>query len=154
MMKILHTAEAPGCEQMIEEMKQYAGIADDSRDAMLHNLFNAAVRRVQEYADKALVKSTVVLTVDLDETGRMARLYMGGGEIVRVEDSRGNAVPYEAVSKGMLKVSGNGVVEIEYVTDPSEADFDECKMTVYRYATAMFDGEPTDVLNSILNEVL
>lgn len=154
MLKILKMDDAPQCEEMIEELKQYAGIADDSRDAMLHNLLYSAVRRVQEYADKALVKSKVVVTVDASETDRMVRLYMGGGKIISVTDNDGNSVPYEAVKGNLLKVHAMGGVCIEYETEPSDSDFDECKVTVYRYATALFDGESTEVLNSILNEVL
>lgn len=154
MLKILHVDETPHCEEMIEELKQYAGIADDSRDALLHSLFYAAVRRVQEYADKALVKSQVVLTVNLDETGRMAALYMGGGKIVRVTDSQGNELAYEGISDDKLKVYGSGTVKVEYETEPDDADYQELKVVVYRYATALFDGESTDVLNSILNEAL
>lgn len=138
---------------MLEGFKQYASVPDGTRDALLRSLLRQAVRRVQEYADKALVRTRLQLEAEPGQD-RVVRLYMGGGEVVSVTRPGVGALDFEVLSRDKVKVPGRGAVVVEYVTEPVLEDVEVCTPTVYRYATALYDGETTETLNAILNEVL
>ena len=56
-------------ENFLEEFRQYASVPDNSRDALLLALLKTAVLKVQEFADRALVKCTVRQTARVPESG-------------------------------------------------------------------------------------
>ena len=143
----------PICPDWREAFKQYASVPDDGRDALLDTLLRSAILRVQEYADRAIVATNLRLTVDSGDSG-VVKLYEGGGEILSVNDETGGAVPFDPLPGHRLQLFVRNVpVVIEYRTQPLEGDAEGLKPTVYRYATALYDGEEQAVLDAILSEV-
>lgn len=140
---------------LLEEFKQYAGMPDSSRDAVLRGLLQSAILRVQEYGDKALLKCKARQISEMTESG-VIRLYLGGGDVEDVKDTiYGISVPYDALPGGKLRIlAACSGVEVTFETKPEPGELERAKATVLRYATALFDGDNTEVLNSILNEVL
>lgn len=141
---------------LLEEFKQYASMPDASQDSVLQGLLKSALLRVQEYGDRALIQCTARQIATIDEETGILQLYLGGGDVVSVTDTiDGNSVDYEAIAGGKLRVFARGrEVEVVFVASPVTGELERCKATVLRYATALFDGDNTEALNSILNEVL
>ena len=140
----------------LEPFKQYASVPDDSRDALLESLLKSAILRVQEYADRALLVCRVRQTGAPDAETGLFRLYLGGGEEVSVAlaDS-GETASYTQKTANLLAVPVYGApVVVEFTTVKDQAWREQAKPTVFRYATALYDGEPVEALNAILNEVL
>jgi len=142
------------CRTYLEQFKQYASVPDDSRDALLHQLLRSAVLRVQEFADTALATCTYRETVAVPANG-VVRLYMGGGELVSVEAQDGTEARYDPLPGGRLQMFfRDREAVITYTTQPEEGDRERLLPTVFRYATALYDGEEASVLNSILREAV
>lgn len=141
---------------LLEEFKQYASMPDGSRDAVLRGLLQSAILRVQEYGDKALLECVAKQVVTVPEDSGVIRLYLGGGDVESLKKtSDGNSVPFDPLPGGKLNVFVRGCeVEVVFRTKPVVGELERCKATVLRYATALYDGENTAALNSILNEVL
>lgn len=140
----------------LEAFKQYASVPDDGRDALLLSLLRSAIYKVQEYGDRALLRCRVRQTSRCDaETGQI-RLYLGGGEDLAVTyDYNGSEAPYVRNTANLITVQARGsIISVEFDTIPSESWRQEARATVFRYATALYDGADTPELNSILNEVL
>lgn len=148
------TSAQPFLNDLLDGFRQYAAIPEVCHEEMLLALLKTAVLKVQEYADRALVETKLELVDDIESSGDELKLYMGGGEIVSLTDASGNAVSYERLSDTRLKVLQSGTVKCVYITSPVETDRDLCRSAVLRYATALYDGDDKEVLNSILNEVL
>lgn len=140
----------------LEAFKQYASVPDDLRDDLLRRILRTAILRVQEYADRALIRCRVRQTGEADAKTGQIRLYLGGGEEISVTyDYGGEEAPYTQKTANLLVVSPRGsLVTVEFTTIPVESWLEQAQPTVFRYATAIYDGEALDVLNSILNEVL
>lgn len=143
-------------QSLIEEFKQYASMPDGSRDAVLVGLLKSAILRVQEYADAALVACTARQVAQLPDGSGTLRLYLGGGEVVSVRRmDGGDSMDFDSLPGGRLSVHGSGCeVEVVFRARPDVGNLERCRATVLRYATALYDGEGTEVLNSILNEAL
>ena len=142
-------------ETFLEEFRQYASVPDHSRDALLRSLLEAAVLKVQEFADRALVKCTVRQTARVPESG-VFQLYLGGGEVTSVSvPSSAWEASYVALAGDRLRISPTGLdAEVVFKAAPTASDLVKLKPTVFRYGTALYDGEDTDVLNRILLECL
>ena len=140
----------------LEAFKQYASVPDDGRDALLLGLLRSAIYRVQEYADRALLKCRVRQTGEADAKTGQIRLYLGGGEVVSVAyDYGGEEAPYTQNADDLLTVQARGsAVSVIFDTKPLRSWREEAQPTVFKLATAMYDGEDTATCNAILNEVL
>ena len=142
------------CRSLLEQFKQYASVPDDSRDALLVSLLRTALLRVQESADRALLTCTVKQTSIVPESSGIVKLYLGGGTIVSVTGAWRQAVPHDPLPGAKVQTFVRGqAVEITFVTEPLEETRNELLPSVFRYATALYDGEDAAVLASILNEV-
>ena len=149
------TVEDGFCRGLLEQFKQYASVPDDSRDALLVSLLRTALLRVQESADRALLSCTVRQTCLVPEATGKIRLYLGGGEIVSITGDWREPVPFDPLPGPYVQTYVRGkAVEVVFTTDPKEADRAELMPTVFRYATALYDGEDAAVLASILKEVV
>ena len=138
---------------MLEDLKQYASIPDDSRDAMLQRILRNAALRVQEYADRPFLETQLRVTAAVPEDTGIVRLYMGGGEIDGCVDAAGDFVPFDPLPGGRLLLYRRGIpVTVTYTTRPTDGDREALYHTVLRYATADYDGAETKELNSILSE--
>lgn len=143
------------CRGMLEEFKQYASIPDGSRDALLYRILKNAALRVQEYADKALLETTLRVTLPIPEPDGIVRLYMGGGDIQSLVDGNGNDIPFDPLPDGRLQLfRRGGTATVEYTTRPNEGDRVLLQQVVVRYATADYDGADTQELNRILSEAV
>lgn len=143
------------CSNLLGQLKQYASVPDDSRDALLDTLLRTAVQRVQEYADKALAVTTLRLTARVPEGTGILRLYQGGGDVTACKTDSGEEVPFDPLPGGRLQLFVRGAtVQVTYTTRPNEGDRQSLLPTVLRYATALYDGEEADALNRILTEGL
>lgn len=143
------------CANFLEEFKQYASVPDHSRDALLQSLLRTAILKVQEFADRALVRCTVRQTARVPESG-VFELFLGGGEVVSVSvPLSGWETSWRAMDGRRLRISPTGLdAEVVFRAEPKVADLVKLKPTVFRYGTALYDGEDTDVLNRILLECL
>ena len=140
------------CRSYLEQFKQYASVPDDSRDALLNSLLKAAVLKVQEFADTPIATCTYRVTAAVPASG-VVRLYMGGGDIVGLEDWDGESVRFDPLPGGKVQLFvRTGIVRITYETVPNDGDRERLLPTVFRYATALYDGEEQPVLNRILCE--
>ena len=147
--------EQPIPLSLLEEFKQYASMPDGSRDAVLRGLLQSAILRVQEYGDMALLECTAKQVAEVPEDSGVIRLYLGGGDVESLKTTNGgNNVAYDPLPGGKLNVFVRGCeVEVVFRAKPEAGELERAKATVLRYATALYDGESTIVLNSILSEV-
>ena len=151
----LISVEEGFCRGMLEDLKQYASIPDGSRDAMLDRILRNATLRVQEYADRALLETTLRVTLPIPEASGIVRLYMGGGDIISVVDGNGNDIPFDTLPDGRLQLfRRGGRATVLYTTRPTHGDREALRHTVLRYATADYDGATTKELNEILTEAV
>lgn len=151
-LEVIHVEDG-FCRGMLEDLKQYASIPDESRDAMLTRILRNAALRVQEYADRPFLETTLRVTAVPDAGNGIVRLYMGGGDIEGCTDAAGDFVPFDPLPGGRLLVyRRNAPVSITYTTRPTEGDREALYHTVLRYATADYDGAETQELNQILSE--
>ena len=141
------------CRSMLEQFKQYASVPDNSRDALLQQLLQSAVLRVQEFADRPIVRTKVQQTVTVPNGSGIVRLYMGGGDIESVTSEDGTELAFDPLPGGRLQLfRRSGTVTITFTTAPDEGEQARLLPTVFRYATALYDGEDSEVLNKILME--
>ena len=151
-LEVIHVEDG-FCRGMLEDLKQYASIPDDSRDAMLQRILRNAALRVQEYADRPFLETTLRLTAEVPAGTGIVRLYMGGGDISGCTDAAGDFVRFDPLPGGRVLCYQRGIpVTITYTTQPSEGDREALYHTVLRYATADYDGAETQELNAILSE--
>ncbi len=151
-LEVIHVEDV-FCRGMLEDLKQYASIPDDSRDAMLTRILRNAALRVQEHADRPFLETQLRVTAVVPEGSGIVRLYMGGGDISGCVDAAGDFVGYDPLPGGRVLVYRRGVpVSITYTTVPTDGDREALYHTVLRYATADYDGADTQELNSILSE--
>ena len=139
---------------LLAGFKAYASVADDNLDGMLKDLLRQAVLKVQEFADAAIVATKFKLEARAGRIGRIL-LYQGGGTVESVTEMDGiTDVDYTTIGKNVVCVPTIDAVLITYTTNPIAGEVARLTPTVYRYASALYDGAATDELNRILNEVL
>jgi hypothetical protein len=142
------------CRSRLEQFKQYASVPDDSRDALLASLLKTAVVKVQESANVAIAACTYRVTAAVPASG-IVRLYMGGGDITECVDADGDFVRFDPLPGARVQTFlRTGYVKVTYQTVPVEGERERLLSTVFRYGTALYDGEDPKVLNMILMEVL
>lgn len=129
-------------------LKSYASIPDDTQDAWLQICLNRAVLSVQEKADKSLVACT--LRVSDEDAMEGVRLYQSVKDIVSVTDGRG--VEHEFSQAGRMVYTMTEKAVVTYRTEPIQADIDSLLIVVYQYATALYDGQDSRTLASILEQ--
>lgn len=150
---------------MLEEFKQYASVpsGDDARDGLLTALLQAALVKVQEYADESCVPCRCMMQATVQPSRRMA-LYMRGGVIDSVTDmatgapvaygTSGNPSGTPGFAEVLTDLPAGRDIQVIYDTAPDPAALLRLKATVLRYATALYDGAAQDELGAILNAVL
>jgi|GEM_PF-3227108 len=140
------------CRSLLEQFKQYASVPDDSRDALLESLLRSSILLVQEFADKAIVPTTIRQTARVPEGSGIIRLYQGGGDILSVTVN-GEDASFDPLPGGRVQLYvRSGEAQVTYTTVPE--DLTKILPTVFRYATALYDGEEGDTLKKILMEAL
>ena len=146
-LNIIERAELPA--GWLEQMKSYAAVADGAQDSLLHSLLLRAVLRVQELADKSLLACTFELHEDEVEDNTV-RLYQTVSEVISVSTPVGHRLYWEPRANG-VRVYDSSVVVV-YRTEPRDVDIDDLLPVVFQYATALYDGQDTKTLASILSQ--
>lgn len=137
-------------DDVLTMLMRYAAVNDEGQKAILSSCLVRAMDMVQRYADRALLAGRwrVIAT----EHDGSIPVYMGG-MVENVTDRRGGAVPFEQVGN-RVNVDREAYVEVVFSTEVDKADMDVLLPVVLKYATALYDGEDTRVLNEILKEAL
>lgn len=143
---IIEKADTPAA--WLEQFKAYAGIADNAQDSLLQAILSKAVLSVQQKADRSLIACTFELYEDEVE-GNAVRLYQSVSQVVSVKHE-GNGVAYSFIGR-KVHVAHSPVI-VTYKTEPHLADIDTLLPIVYQYATALYDGEDSKTLASILSQ--
>jgi hypothetical protein len=143
---IIEKADTPAA--WLEQFKAYAGIADNAQDSLLQAIFSKAVLSVQQKADRSLIACTIELYEDEVE-GNAVRLYQTVSQVVSVTHE-GNGVAYSFIGRKVHVA--HSPVTVTYKTEPHLADIDTLLPIVYQYATALYDGEDSKTLASILSQ--
>lgn len=147
-LEVIETAQPTA--ETLEELKRYASVADDGQDTVLMSALVTAFDRVQRAADTALLEGRYRISAE-DHPG-IIHVYMGG-TVERVTDSLGLPVSFN--QRGYkVYVGTDGNVEVEYSTRVVPADYARLMPVVLQYATAIYDGQETITLNSILRQCL
>jgi hypothetical protein len=146
-LNIIERAEVPA--DWLEQMKTYAAVPDGAQDSLLSALLVRAVLRVQELANKSLLACTIELHED-DVEDNLVRLYQTVSEVVSVSTPVGHRLYWEPRSNG-IRVYEPSVV-VTYKTEPREGDVENLLPVVFQYATALYDGQDTKTLASILSQ--
>jgi len=138
---------------MREQFKQYASVPDNSRDALLENCLMRALLAVQASADIALLPCTLKLTVDDVAPGESFRLYQGGASIVSVQTEAGNITDY-VFDGGRISLRKKAQrLDVTYTNEVILPEAEKLMPVVWQYATALYDGETPETLNTILKQV-
>lgn len=132
--------------------KAFASVADDSQNALLESMLLRAVLRVQEMADRTILPCRLRLCEDGVENG-VVRLYQTVKTIDRVTDAEGNAVKWTRANRTLSCGMVDNVV-VEYTTEATEGNIHHLLPVVYQYATALYDGQDSRTLASILMQCL
>ena len=129
-------------------LKSYASIPDDTQDAWLQICLNRAVLSVQEKADKSLIPCTFCVQED-DATGGI-RLYQNVENIIGVRDAEGNGCSFSVAGRMVYVMTDKA--SVTYRTMPVQGNIDLLLPVVYQYATALYDGQDSRTLASILEQ--
>lgn len=128
--------------------KAYASVADDSQDMLLESLLLRSILRVQEMADKSILGCRFRLMENEVQNG-VVRLYQTVKTIDKVMDAEGNDIRWTKANRVISCGAVDNVV-IEYTTEANEGAIYELMPVVYQYATALYDGQDSRTLATIL----
>ena len=135
-----------GC---LDGFKAYAAISDESQDMLASSMLTRAMLRVQEQADRSLLPCTFRL--EDDEVDGLVRLYQNIDQIVSVKDGNGQAIAWTRAGR-TLSVGMVQSVVVEYTTKVEVGNVVDLLPVVYQYATALYDGQDSRTLASILEQ--
>jgi hypothetical protein len=145
-LNIIEKQEIPA--HWLQQFKAYASISDGVLDPMLAVILTKAVLSVQQKADRSLIACVFELKEDEVE-GNAVRLYQTVSQVISVTHG-GNEVAYSYIGR-KVHVAHSPVTVI-YQTEPRLADIDALLPIVLQYATALYDGEDSKTLASILSQ--
>lgn len=147
----LSSVASPTAAQ-VASFKEYASINAGS-DALLTDMLTRAMLAVQEWEDRSLLGATATLVVSQpDGICDPVHLYLTPGEITSVQNAAGDAIAYTLVGKELIPSFRTAAVKVVYTTSPAAGDVTALMPKVYRYATALYDGESSSTLARILQE--
>ena len=136
----------------IEELKQFANITGNTRDAELQVILNSAISKVEDIADVSLSANTFLYSSNYPT--KIVKLYrLPIAEVIEVRDNRsGSLIDYTlSLDKSLVVFTEEACPYIQYKTKPvGDATFDYLKQIVYEVASAYYDGM-TD--NAKLNDI-
>ena len=130
----------------LETLRQYAAVSDAGQDNVLILALKRAFYMVQRAADVALLPGT--FRVCASDHPRTVNVYMGG-KVTEVVDDHSVAVSYHQRGRSVY-VGTDRYVEVTFTTEVNQADYDRLLPVVLQFATAIYDGQDSRTLNSIL----
>lgn len=145
-LEIIERAEVPA--DWIEQFKAYAAISGNASDSWLKTCVTRAVLSVQEKADKSLIACTFNVREE-DALGGV-RLYQTVKDIVSVTDGKGES--HEFSVDGRMVYTMTEKASVTYTTEPLQGNVDMLLPVVFEYATALYDGQDSRTLASILEQ--
>ena len=130
-------------------LMKYAAVFDEGQKEILSSCLVRAMDMVQRTADVALLPGRwrIVAT----EYNGEIKVYMGG-LVESVSGRQGEAIPFKQYGDKVF-VSGE-YAEVVFTTEVDPAKYDVLFPVVLKYATALYDGEDSVELNSILKEAM
>ena len=145
-LEIIERAEIP--TDWLAGMKAYAAIADDANDAWITTCLTRAVLTVQEKADKSLIACTFCVSEEDAQGG--VRLYQSVDNILKVADGTGAECAFSVIGRMVYTMTDSA--SVTYTTMPKQGSIDQLLPVVYQYATALYDGQDSRTLASILEQ--
>lgn len=138
---------SPVHKDMLIRFKQYANIADSSRDAVLVSILADAVDRVHKICDIPVLPEKLEKVSALHRRNTEVNLYRWnlGARVESVTTLDGAPVEYEKTARG-IKTNTLQAVKVIYWTEPEKAG----EMTVLQYALGIEEGKTPSELSDIL----
>lgn len=133
----------------LDMLMMYASVSDQGQRTILESCLVRAFDVVQRYADVALLPGRWRIVAS-DYSGEI-NVYMGG-VVEYVSGRSGQALTYLQYGN-KVSIPGN-YAEVVFTTTVNPIQYDALLPVVLKYATALYDGEDTKELNSILKECL
>lgn len=130
-------------------LMKYAAVFDEGQKEILSSCLERAMDMVQRTADVALLPGRWRIVAS--EYNGEIKVYMGG-VVENVTNRSGSAIPFQQVGNKVI-VSGD-YAEVIFTTEVDPAEYNVLLPVVLKYATALYDGEGSMVLNSILKEAI
>lgn len=149
MVKLNVIEQGKPTDGVLDMLMQYAGVSDAGQKVILESCLVRAMDMVQRYADKALLAGRWRIVAS-DFSGEL-HVYMGG-KVEYVSGRQGERLSYQQFGD-MVYVPAD-YAEVVFNTEVEQAQFDVLLPVVLKYATALYDGDNTSVLNAILKECL
>lgn len=144
-------AANPTSEQLAE-FKEYASVNAGS-DTLLASMLKSAFLAVGEWEDVSLLVCSCRVSVTERECAyEPVRLFGTPDEIDSIQDGRGEEMDGTLVGKDVILAGGAESVAVTYTTKVDAGSLSRLLPKVYRYATALYDGEDSQGLNRILTE--
>jgi len=137
----------PVPKDLLVKFKQYANIADSSRDAVLIAILNDAIDRVHRVCDIPVLPETLERVAD-GRRRREVSLYRWntGARVESVTTLDGAPLAYERTAQG-IRTETLEAVKVVYTTCPEPVG----EMTVLQYALGVEEGRTPSELCDILN---
>ena len=149
MVKLRVIEQGKPTDGALNMLMKYAAVFDEGQKEILSSCLVRAMDMVQRTADVALLPGRwrIVAT----EYNGEIKVYMGG-MVESVSGRQGEAIPFNQYGDKVF-VSGD-YAEVVFTTEVDPAQYDVLFPVVLKYATALYDGEDSVELNSILKEAM
>lgn len=149
MVKLRIIEQGEPSESVMMALAKYAAVIDEGQKDILKGCLVRALDIIQRYADVALLPGRWRIVAS-DYAGEI-KVYMGG-KVQNVSGRHGEALPYEQIGDKVMV--GGEYAEVVFTTEVVMAEFNSLLPVVLKYATALYDGEDSVKLNSILKEAM
>lgn len=149
MVKLRIIEQGKPTDDALNILMKYAAVFDEGQKEILSSCLLRAMDMVQRTADVALLSGKWRITAS--EYYGEIKVYMDG-VVESVTNRNGLAIPFQQVGEKVF-VSGD-YAEVVFTTKVDPAQYDALFPVVLKYATALYDGNDTVTLNSILKEAM
>lgn len=136
----------------LADFKAFLAANGAESDAFLTAILKRAMLAVQAWDDRALLSGTATLVVSGREDNDPVRLYLTPGTIASVLDGDATPVAYSLAGKALYPARSVRDLVITYAVVPADDDLAALLPKVYRYASALYDGDESGALARILQE--
>ena len=149
MVKLRVIEQGKPTDGALNMLMKYSAVFDEGQKEILSSCLVRAMDMVQRTADVALLPGRWRIVAS--EYNGEIKVYMGG-VVENVSGRHGEAIPFQQYGDKVF-VSGD-YAEVVFTTEVDPAQYDDLFPVVLKYATALYDGEDTVELNSILKEAM
>ena len=144
-----HITTSDPTPAQIADWMAYASISDDTQTTLYLHCLKAALVAVGDWENVSLLAGTVRVNATQREDNTPVALY-GTVDAVTSVTSGGTDLAYTAADGFVSPVSFTESVSVTYTTKVNEGDLLRHIVKAWRYATALYDGEDSTALASIL----